>query len=280
MFRALITGIEPERYSTRGQRGNISVVKRHFASRLAAGFVAIGVCGVGIVLAACSSDSGSSGSGGTPTGDGGTGGDGATSGPPLPIGQDVTGIATYYDATGEGACSFDATPNDLDVAAMNAPQYGDSSPCGECVAIDGPKGKVTVRIVDKCPECKTGHLDLSESAFAKIADVSAGRVPITWRVVSCSVSGNVSYHYKDGTNEDWTAIQVRNHRLPIAKLEMSSSGTFAAVKREDYNYFVNPKGAGPGPVKVRITSIDGQTIEDTLKPVASDIDAPGSSQFK
>ena len=250
----------------------MSVVKRHIAIGFAAAVTALAV-------AACSSDPGPAG--GTPTGDGGTAsGDGAPSGPSTPIGQDVTGIATYYDATGEGACSFDASPGDLDVAAMNASQYGDSSVCGECVAIDGPKGKVTVRIVDKCPDCNTGHLDLSESAFAKIADVSAGRVSITWRVVSCPVTGNITYHYKDGSNEDWTAIQVRNHRLPIAKLEMSSGGSFVNVKREDYNYFVNSKGAGAGPVKVRITAIDGQTIEDTLKPVASDIDAPGASQFK
>ncbi|MDB4993025.1 MAG: hypothetical protein JWM74_457 [Myxococcaceae bacterium] len=249
----------------------MSVVKRHIAIGLAAAVTALAV-------AACSSDPDPAGGAGS---DGGTAsGDGAPSGPSTPIGQDVTGIATYYDATGEGACSFDASPGDLDVAAMNADQYGDSSVCGECVAIDGPKGKVTVRIVDKCPDCNTGHLDLSESAFAKIADVSAGRVSITWRVVSCPVTGNITYHYKDGSNEDWTAIQVRNHRLPIAKLEMSSGGTFTAVKREDYNYFVNSKGAGAGPVKVRITSTDGQTIEDTLKPVASDIDAPGASQFK
>lgn len=254
----------------------MSVVKRHIAIGLAAAMTALAV-------AACSSDDSPSGgtATGSPTGDGGTTtGDGAPNGPSTPIGQDVTGIATYYDATGEGACSFDASPGDLDVAAMNAPQYGDSSVCGECVAIDGPKGKVTVRIVDKCPECKTGHLDLSKSAFAKIADVSAGRVPITWRVVSCPVTGNITYHYKDGANEYWTAIQVRNHRLPIAKLEMSIGGSYTTAKREDYNYFVNSKGAGAGAVKVRITSIDGQTIEDTLKPVASDIDAPGASQFK
>jgi expansin (peptidoglycan-binding protein) len=236
--------------------------------------------------ASCSSSDvapAASGDGGTPGSDGGpaSGGDGGTpTGGGTPLGQDVAGIATYYDATGEGACSFDATPTDLDVAAMNGDQYGDSSVCGECVAIDGPKGKVTVRIVDKCPDCQTGQLDLSQSAFAKIADVSAGRVSITWRVVSCSVSGNVSYHYKDGTNEDWTAIQVRNHRLPIAKLEIGGASGVTAVKREDYNYFVDSKGAGPGPVKVRITSIDGQTIEDTLPAAASDIDAPGASQFK
>ncbi len=35
-----------------------------------------------------------------------------------------TGIATYYYATGEGACGFPATPGDLMVTAMNV------DPCG------------------------------------------------------------------------------------------------------------------------------------------------------
>lgn len=131
------------------------------------------------LLIACSSDSTTTP--GVPgSGDGG-GADSSSSAPPL--GQDQHGDGTYYGATGAGACSFDATPSDLDVAAMNAPQYAGSAVCGECVAITGPKGGVTVRIVDLCPECKSGDLDLSQEAFAKIADVSAGRVKITWRVV-------------------------------------------------------------------------------------------------
>ena len=32
-----------------------------------------------------------------------------------------SGEGTYYDATGAGNCSFDPSPNDLMVAAMNAP---------------------------------------------------------------------------------------------------------------------------------------------------------------
>ena len=43
------------------------------------------------------------------------------------------GIATYYDATGEGACSFDPSPDDLMVAAMNAEEYDNAAVCGAYV---------------------------------------------------------------------------------------------------------------------------------------------------
>ncbi len=226
---------------------------------------------------ACSSDATTTP--GVPgTGDGGVGVDSSSSAPPL--GQDQHGDGTYYGATGAGACSFDATPNDLDVAAMNAPEYAGSAVCGACVAITGPKGGVTVRIVDLCPECKSGDLDLSQEAFAKIADVSAGRVKITWHVVPCAVTGNVAYRFKEGSSQYWTAIQVRNHRLPIAKLEWQKQGVWQDVARESYDYFVVAGGVGTGAIPLRVTAIDGQTLVDTLPGVLDAMVVSGASQFK
>ncbi len=99
-------------------------------------------------------------------------------------GMIYAGQATYYDADGTGSCGFKATPNDLDVAAMNGSQYKKSW-CGQCVLVTGPKGTVKVRIVDLCPGCAFGGLDLSQQAFQAIAALSAGRVKITWHVVPC-----------------------------------------------------------------------------------------------
>jgi hypothetical protein len=70
---------------------------------------------------------------------------------------------------------------------QNAPQMG-SSPnpnsnpnCGKYAKVTGPNGTVRVKIVDTCPPCAYGSLDLSPTAFEQIADLAAGRVPITWQ---------------------------------------------------------------------------------------------------
>lgn len=197
-----------------------------------------------------------------------------------PLGQPENGRATYYAADGSGNCGFDPSPNDLDVAAMDAAEWNGSAVCGECVAITGPKGSVTVRIVDQCPGCETGHLDLSQEAFAKIADVSAGNVPITWQVVACNTSGPVDYRIKDGSSQYWTAIQVRNAKYAISKLEWKTgSASYADVTRADYNYFVIGSGVGPGPYMVRITSSTGAVLEDSLPVVAASTDVTGAAQF-
>lgn len=174
------------------------------------------------------------------------------------------GIATFYQATGMGSCMFDPTPNDLMVAAMNAEQYDNAGACGAFVDVTGPRGSVRVRIVDLCPECRAGHLDLGAQAFARIADPRLGRVPITWRWVSPPLDGPIAYHFKDGSNRWWTAVQIRNHRNPIAKLEYSTGGNrWVNVPRMQYNYFVqtNP-GMGPGPYLFRVTDRYGNVLVD------------------
>jgi expansin (peptidoglycan-binding protein) len=85
------------------------------------------------------------------------GGKARPSGDAPPLGEVQQGIATYYDfASGDGACMFGPSPDDLDVAAMNAEQWDGSRVCGACARVTGPAGQVVVRIVDLCPECRTG----------------------------------------------------------------------------------------------------------------------------
>jgi expansin len=99
-------------------------------------------------------------------------------------------------------------------------------------------------------------------------------------MVTCDVQGPIRYHLKDGSSRSWTAIQVLNHRLPVAKLEYWKNDAWVNVKRESYNYFVEPSGMGSGSIKVRVTASDGQTLEDTLPEAASDKTYDGAAQFK
>ncbi|KAI8368722.1 RlpA-like double-psi beta-barrel-protein domain-containing protein-containing protein [Blakeslea trispora] len=95
-----------------------------------------------------------------------------------------TGDGTYY-APGLGSCGWTNSENDM-IAALNHGQMANGANsnnnpnCGRSVSIKGPKGSVNVKIVDTCPGCASGDIDLSPAAFAKIADLSAGRVKISW----------------------------------------------------------------------------------------------------
>lgn len=196
---------------------------------------------------------------------------------PLPLGEKVDGLITFYDSDGRGACGYDATGDDF--AAIDTPQWGGSAACGTCIEVTGPKGVLVVRVVDRCPECQFGHLDLRRSSFAKIADLSAGRVAVTWQPVSCPVSGNLRLQLKDGSNPFWSAVQVRNHRRPVQSLEANKGGVWKRIARTDYNYFVDEQGFGQGPIDVKVTADDGSVVNATIATVQAGLELEAAGQF-
>ncbi|NOK63431.1 MAG: hypothetical protein GFH27_549347n14 [Chloroflexi bacterium AL-W] len=200
---------------------------------------------------------------------------------PPPSDEEIRyGEGTFYGATGAGNCSFDPTPDNLMVAALNETDYGNADVCGAYVEATGPQGVVIVRIVDRCPECQPGDIDFSGEAFARIANPVDGRVPISWRIVSPEIDGPIVYRFKEGSNPYWTAVQIRNHRNPIATFEyLDENGQFQTVPRERYNYFVATSGMGPGPYTFRVTDRYGHTLTDNNIVFVENGEVAGSAQF-
>jgi len=170
------------------------------------------------------------------------------------------GVATHYDAgNGDGACSFGPS-SDMMVAAMNTADYETSKACGAYVLVRAGAAAVTVRIVNECPgDCAVGQIDLSEQAFAKLAALSAGRISISWSLLSPSGLGPLSVRYKTGSSQYWCGIQVLGHRNPVARLEVSNGGGWLALPRTSFNYFLSEKGSGCGGA-IRITDIYGERL--------------------
>ncbi len=191
-----------------------------------------------------------------------------------------SGEGTYYDADGSGNCSFDPSADRM-IAAINEADYAGSAPCGACAEVEGPDGVITVRIVDRCPGCAPGDLDLSVEAFEMIAAKEEGRVDIAWHFVPCAVEGPLRYRFKEGSSQWWTAVQVRDHRHAIASLEYSQDGgeSFIPIARETYNYFVAPEGMGAEPVSLRVTDVYGQVVVDDGVVVGDAVEVSGAANM-
>ena len=173
-----------------------------------------------------------------------------------------SGKATFYDlGDGTGNCSFpDAPANDLFVA-LGDTEYSGAAACGSYLDVTGPKGKVRVKVIDSCPPCEPGHIDLSRTAFRKIADEVAGIVPVKYRrVTDPAVPGPVSVRLKEGSSRYWFAALIDNHANPLTSVRVSSGGgAFRTAHREDYNYWIIDGGAGPGPFTLKLTDVTGRT---------------------
>ncbi|MFI9546978.1 expansin EXLX1 family cellulose-binding protein [Streptomyces sp. NPDC052016] len=175
-------------------------------------------------------------------------------------GVSYQGVATSYDVgNGDGACSFGPT-DDVMTAAMNTADYETSKACGAYVLVRAGGTSVTVRITNECPApCEAGQLDLSRQAFAELAPLSAGRIAITWSLLSPSTSDTVSIRYKTGSTRYWCGIQAIGHRNPLARLEVRTGGAWIALPRTEYNYFLSEQGSGCGGA-IRITDIHGERL--------------------
>ncbi|WP_079661603.1 expansin EXLX1 family cellulose-binding protein [Streptomyces sp. 3214.6] len=176
-------------------------------------------------------------------------------------GTSYQGIATAYDiGNGDGACSYGPT-SDVMTAAMNTADYETSKACGAYVLVRAGGGaSITVRITNECPApCQPGQLDLSQQAFAKLAPLSAGRIPVTWSLLSPATSDTISIRYKTGSTQYWCGIQAIGHRNPLARLEVRANGSWLALARTGYNYFLSEQGRGCGGT-IRLTDIYGEQL--------------------
>ena len=190
------------------------------------------------------------------------------------------GVATAYEAgDGNGACLFGPSP-DLMIAAMNTTDYETAKACGAYVLVRAANGKsITVRITNECPlPCAPGQLDLSQQAFAKLADLKVGRLSITWSVVSPSLSGTISIRYKTGSSRYWCAIQAIGHRNPLDRLEVRTTAGWRQLPRTSFNYFISADGSGCGGA-IRLTDIYGERLTVNAMAVRPNVAQPTQVQF-
>jgi expansin (peptidoglycan-binding protein) len=173
-----------------------------------------------------------------------------------------SGKATFYDLDGGiGNCSYPDAPDDDLFVALGPAEYSSAAACGTYLDVTGPKGKVRVKVIDKCPECDPGHLDLSRTAFKKIGAESAGVIPITYKtVVNPATPGPLSVRMQEGVSQYYFAALIDNHGNQLASVKVAGpNGTFHTAKRADYNTWIIDGGAGSGPFKIKIADVYGRT---------------------
>ena len=209
------------------------------------------------------------------------------------------GDGTYYGEIdpGDGNCAFGNVDKlsafrraDMYVA-INDKQYEGSMACGMCVKLKGngkgsgndpiPSEWQTAIVVDRCPECAEGDLDLAQSGD--------GRWDLRWKAVPCPGTKRRSFQYAfEGSNDYYLKLQVRNSYVPISKVELQNGGRYRQLSRTSDNHFEATGGDFQTPfgseMRIRITSVFGEQVTDDFDalPAENTEDNPinGSAQFK
>jgi expansin (peptidoglycan-binding protein) len=81
------------------------------------------------------------------------------------------------------------------IGAVHMKHYkgGDRTACFECAKITAGKRSIVVRIIDDCANCAPDQIDLTASAFKKLAPLRQGVVKTTYEFVRCPSRGNLKW---------------------------------------------------------------------------------------
>ncbi|TFK45284.1 barwin-like endoglucanase [Heliocybe sulcata] len=89
-----------------------------------------------------------------------------------------SGDGTWF-TPGLGACGATSASTDL-IVALSPSEFASGAHCYKHITITF-NGKTTdATVVDECPGCEVGSLDLSPAAFSALASLGAGRIKVDW----------------------------------------------------------------------------------------------------
>nr|UPT50355.1 expansin-like protein EXLX9 [Phytophthora capsici] len=170
-------------------------------------------------------------------------------------------------------------------AALNVEQWEETMNCGRCAEVSctdascAGQASEIVYIMDQCPGCAYGDLDLSPSVFESITGQSYTKLSIEWKFVDCPVSNNVQYCLKTGSSEFWVAVQPANFVSGVQSLSINGQET--SVIDSAYYFLIDGSGesvADLSSVSISLTGVNGEVLEETLSLTADEC-TEGNKQF-
>ncbi|EKD00457.1 expansin family protein [Trichosporon asahii var. asahii CBS 8904] len=130
-----------------------------------------------------------------------------------------SGDATFY-AVGLGACGNTNNDNEM-VVALNAPQWDGGAHCGQMLTITLGGKSQTAKVVDLCPGCAHGSLDMSPALFEKFNSKDVGRFQMSWTWNDGSGGGS------SGGDQQQQQEQSSEEPKPSSKKEEKPSSTWS-----------------------------------------------------
>lgn len=137
--------------------------------------------------------------------------------------------------------------------------------CDACIYVTTAAGKSALLRVVTYGDTSTNSIDVSPAAFAVL---DSGEFPraMTWQLARCNDTGPLLYEFQTGSNPFWTSLWVRNARVPLASVEVTSARHASPVtlERAGDGTLTDASGFGEGRFTITVTGVDGQRVSDTF----------------
>ena len=137
--------------------------------------------------------------------------------------------------------------------------------CDVCAELSANGQTVIARVVTYGQETGPNDIDVSPSIDTALT-ASAGRT-LSWRFITCPTSAPMRYTFdgRQWSNTYFFRVWVRNARVPVTKLEFRiGTAAWAAADRQNDGAFQASSQDFSRGFSLRVTSLDGTTIEDSI----------------
>jgi hypothetical protein len=142
---------------------------------------------------------------------------------------------------------------------------GSGQLCDVCAELTANGVTIIAHVITYGDE--TGVNDIDVSPEARSALHGDSNYTLTWRFVTCPTTAPIYYTFdgRQWSNTWFFRVWIRNARVPVAKVEykLGANAWATADWQSDGAWQASSQDFSAG-FSLRVTSIDNQTIEDTL----------------
>ncbi|KAJ3107036.1 hypothetical protein HDU97_005005 [Phlyctochytrium planicorne] len=182
---------------------------------------------------------------------------------------------TYYDTeVGLGSCGYQNRNSEY-VVAMNVAQYK-LNQCNTKICISYKGKSVEAKVVDLCPSCAFGNLDLTDSLFKRFEDLSVGVIRgATWDWGGCGSSVPPVLPVPPQPSPTKPKKKTTTTKKTSTKKTTTTKKPKKTPKaRNPYNRFrILEAAATPAP-EAEVQDIEVPPVEPMTGPAVEDIVAP------
>ena len=152
--------------------------------------------------------------------------------------------------------------NQLVLQSLNA---GSGQLCDVCAELTANGVTLIAHVITYGDE--TGPNDIDVSPEARAALHGDAGYTLTWRFVTCPTAAPIYYTFdgRDWSNVWYFRVWTRNSRVPVTNVEYKlGTGTWSGMNWQSDGAWEADSQDFSGGFSLRVTSLEGQAIEDTL----------------
>lgn len=183
---------------------------------------------------------------------------------------------TFYDV-GLGACGKHNVPSDF-IVALNTAQFGQGYPGPNCfktitLSVNGKTAQAT--IMDACPGCPYGGLDLSRGLFKFFASESVGVLSGDWWFGSSNGDGEDKFHHGEQQQQHHKPKPTKSHQAQPA-IHVSIDGLIPTLKPSAKSKKVplSSTATTPTPSSVNVKALSKTTAPSSAVIPSSTVPTP------